>query len=212
MAFFLRSPRIDYRSRERMLSVLRIDGQGNALPLSEHVYVHDAPIVLHDRCAHAEGLENHSRELAAEWKAAKRAVIDDHASRGEINPRTGEGWSIPSPTTPDEIIDRLSAAGAAVNAYRDPISTLAGAGWDLCWSPLYSDRPRRATLLRVWRPRDRDGLTMTDARQTIDITPNWASMRRFVLHVFRTDPVTARKIAAEMGSEAPELPDTDRKD
>lgn len=42
---------------------------------------------------------------------------------------------------------------------------------------------------------------------TIDITPNWSSMRRFVLHVFKTDPKLARKLAAEMGVEAPELPE-----
>lgn len=47
---------------------------------------------------------------------------------------------------------------------------------------------------------------MTSSPRTIDITPDWEGMRRFVLHIFRTDPKTARKIAAEMGCEAPDLP------
>lgn len=46
----------------------------------------------------------------------------------------------------------------------------------------------------------------THAAETVDVTPNWEGLRRFVLHVFRTDPKTARKIAAEMGCEAPDLP------
>jgi hypothetical protein len=129
MAFFLRSPRIDYRSREHLCTLLR-DGR----------FIHSAPLVMHDRCAQSCGLENHSRELDAEWSAARRAVADDHAARGEINPRTGEGWDLPSTSTPDDIIARLNAAGAAANAYRDPISAAAGRGWDLCWAPLYSDR------------------------------------------------------------------------
>lgn len=45
--------------------------------------------------------------------------------------------------------------------------------------------------------------------ETIDLTPNWDGMRRWVLHVFRTDPSTARRIAADMGSEAPTFPGDD---
>lgn len=41
--------------------------------------------------------------------------------------------------------------------------------------------------------------------QTIDITPNWAGMRAWVLHVAKTDPMLARKIASEMGREAPKF-------
>lgn len=42
---------------------------------------------------------------------------------------------------------------------------------------------------------------------TITVEPDWGGLRRWLLEaVFPTDPVTARKIAAEMGSEAPVFP------
>lgn len=43
--------------------------------------------------------------------------------------------------------------------------------------------------------------------ESIDVTPNWPRMREWVQHVYKTDPETARKIAAGMGEEAPELPE-----
>lgn len=45
--------------------------------------------------------------------------------------------------------------------------------------------------------------------ETINITPNWDNMRRFVLNVYRTDPMLARKLASEMGDEAPTFPSTE---
>jgi hypothetical protein len=39
--------------------------------------------------------------------------------------------------------------------------------------------------------------------ESINIEPDWDGMRRWVLTVFKTDPATACKIAAEMGAEAP---------
>jgi hypothetical protein len=39
--------------------------------------------------------------------------------------------------------------------------------------------------------------------ETIDITPDWSGMRRFVIHVARTDLDAAQKIAAELRGEAP---------
>lgn len=48
---------------------------------------------------------------------------------------------------------------------------------------------------------------MTAEKMTINITPNWEHMRKWVLHVCKTDPDTARNIAEAMGCEAPELPD-----
>lgn len=43
--------------------------------------------------------------------------------------------------------------------------------------------------------------------RTINITPNWEGMRKWVLHVYESDPETAREIAKAMGCEAPDLPD-----
>lgn len=43
----------------------------------------------------------------------------------------------------------------------------------------------------------------------VTLTPNWEGLRAFVRHVFRTDPKAARAIAAEMGCEAPDLPQED---
>ncbi len=43
--------------------------------------------------------------------------------------------------------------------------------------------------------------------ESINLEPNWEGMRAWVLNVYKTDPATARKIAADMGSEAPELPE-----
>jgi hypothetical protein len=37
--------------------------------------------------------------------------------------------------------------------------------------------------------------------QTIDMTPNWPNMRRWVLHVARTDLAAALKVNASMGCE-----------
>lgn len=52
---------------------------------------------------------------------------------------------------------------------------------------------------------------MTDVehrqRRSISLEPNWEGMRKWVLHVHRTDPELARRIAMDMGREAPELPD-----
>lgn len=47
--------------------------------------------------------------------------------------------------------------------------------------------------------------------KTIDITPNWDGLRRWVRHVFRTDPDLARRIARDMGSEAPDFSDLEEK-
>jgi hypothetical protein len=41
--------------------------------------------------------------------------------------------------------------------------------------------------------------------ETVNVEPNWDGMRRFVQNIAKTDPATARKIAAEMGDEAPYL-------
>lgn len=137
MAHFLRSPRVDNGARKgaHNLSSYVRDG--------ETIYVHSTPLVAHDACVPAEHAQR-SAELQAEWDAAKLAVRVDHASRGETNPRTGEGWEYPSPDTPREIVDRLNAAGRAANAYESPVSVLAGAGWDWCWSPVYSLDPETA--------------------------------------------------------------------
>ena len=43
--------------------------------------------------------------------------------------------------------------------------------------------------------------------KTITIEPSWPAMRRWVLHVYRTDPARAIEIAEAMGCEAPELPE-----
>jgi hypothetical protein len=127
VAYFLRLPRGRRSGRMRRES-------------DQSVFVHSAPLVAHDRCVPA-GYENHSRELEAQRERLKAQVRADHASRGEVNPSTGEGWEYPSAGTPDELVRRLNENGRALNAWRDPISTLAGAGWDWCWAPIYSDRP-----------------------------------------------------------------------
>lgn len=41
--------------------------------------------------------------------------------------------------------------------------------------------------------------------ETVNLTPNWAGMRAWLLNVARTDLQTAERIAAEMGSEAPSI-------
>lgn len=46
--------------------------------------------------------------------------------------------------------------------------------------------------------------------ESITLEPNWDGMRAWVRHVYRTDPVTAMKIAAEMGPEAPDFSDLER--
>lgn len=42
--------------------------------------------------------------------------------------------------------------------------------------------------------------------QTINIEPNWSGMRRWIAHVFKTDPELARKLNSEMGCERAGLP------
>lgn len=46
----------------------------------------------------------------------------------------------------------------------------------------------------------------TDRMTVINLEPNWDGVRAWVLHVHKTDPMLARKLASEMGREAPELP------
>lgn len=44
-----------------------------------------------------------------------------------------------------------------------------------------------------------------EKQHTISAEPDWAAMRGWVEHVARTDPAAARRIAAAMGGEAPDL-------
>lgn len=46
------------------------------------------------------------------------------------------------------------------------------------------------------------------SQKYIVVEPDWRGMRRWVLALYMTDPEQAKKIAAEMGSEAPEFPTT----
>lgn len=59
-------------------------------------------------------------------------------------------------------------------------------------------------------PAERDGYHMYRVvfvtYDTINVEPNWDGMRTWVLHIYKTDPMLARKIAADMGREAPDLP------
>src|SRR4051812_1355044 len=120
MAYFLRSPRVDHNARGSASNLSRY-----ADPDGRVVFVHAAPLVAHDRCV-PEGFENHSRALAAEWQAVKAEVREDNRRRGDVSSRTGEPFEGPCADTPAELVERLNAAGRAVNDWRDPISTLAG--------------------------------------------------------------------------------------
>lgn len=135
MAYFLRLPRVDRSARIKAPNLSRY-----TRPDGRTIFVTPAPLVAHDRCV-PEGFENHSTALAAEWQAVKAEVREDNRRRGDVSSRTGEPFEGPSADTPRELVERLNAAGRAVNAWRDPISTLAGPGWDWCWSPLYSLEP-----------------------------------------------------------------------
>ncbi|OPZ65188.1 MAG: hypothetical protein BWY85_00726 [Firmicutes bacterium ADurb.Bin506] len=45
----------------------------------------------------------------------------------------------------------------------------------------------------------------------ITVEPHWPGMRRWVLAMYQTDPDKAREIAAQMGCEAPELPEEEQR-
>lgn len=46
--------------------------------------------------------------------------------------------------------------------------------------------------------------------QTINIEPNWPGLRRWAEHVAATDLAAAKRVAAEMGREAPDLSEFER--
>lgn len=51
-----------------------------------------------------------------------------------------------------------------------------------------------------------EGEDLSDEVETINVEPNWEGLRQYVLTMFRTDPTTAYRIAADMGCEAPIFP------
>lgn len=154
MAYFMRSPTLPRNSREVLCSHW-IDPE-----TGKWKFVHSAPLLLHDRCAKAQGLENRSPALEEAWRAAKAAIRADHAARGEINPPHGGGLGVRFPRHPARTCRSVQRGRPRAERLPRPAQHGMRSRMGPVLGSAVHRRSRRATLLRLRRSRRRTRLDL----------------------------------------------------